>query len=66
MSTIRLKNKLVNLDKIHFVRIEDKCQLVISFGTDFIRFTGSPTEIQDLFNKIENLCNEKLSSTNRR
>lgn len=65
MKTITIEGKLINLEKIHFVRRESMTSLIISFGTDFIRFDSNPEGIDSIYNKIENASNEKFSSNNR-
>jgi len=64
MNTIIIEGQLVNLDKIHFVRRESESELLISFGTDYLRFRKDPTKINQIFNKLANR-NEKFSSCNQ-
>lgn len=63
---IEIDGKLVNLEKIHFVRKETHDTLLISFGTDFLRFHKDPSEIETLLDMIKECNNEKFSSKNRR
>ena len=63
---IKIDGKLVNLEKIHFIRKEAPDSLLISFGTDFLRFRKEPEEISIILDKIEECSNEKFSSTNQR
>lgn len=64
MKTITIKGRLINLDKIHFVRRESYSELLISFGTDFLKFTGSQEELEEIFNTIES--HAEFSSNRRR
>ena len=63
--TIILDGKLINLDKIHFVRIESPTELLISFGTDFLRFRKDADTISEFFNRLQLASNEKFPSKNR-
>lgn len=65
MNFIIIEDKIINLDKIHFVRLESQYELIISFGTDFLKFKNKPDKILDIFNKLQN-SNEKLSDRKRR
>lgn len=64
MNTIIIEGQLINLDKIHFVRRDSESELLISFGTDYLRFRKDPTKIDKIFNRLANR-NEKLSSCNQ-
>lgn len=66
MSRIVIDGKIINLDKIHFVRRESDTELLVSFGTDFLRFRGSPNKVEEIFNKLEYGNNEELSGNHRR
>lgn len=65
MNSIVIDGKLINLDRIHFVRKEFADTLLISFGTDFLKFRGDPDWIASIFDKLQE-HSEKLSCTNRR
>ena len=54
MKTMLIEGKLINLKKIHFIRRESSCELIISFGTDFIKFTGSCEKLDKIYNDIYN------------
>jgi len=58
MNTIVIDNKIINLEKIHFVRKESDIELLVSFGTDFLRFRSSPKQINDIFNKLNRKSEE--------
>lgn len=64
MNIITIEGRLINLDKIHFIRKESKRELFVSFGPDFIRFNGTEETIDRLLNKIQEAI-EELSSKNR-
>lgn len=61
MNTIQIDDKLINLDKIHFIRRESKTELIISFGTDFVRIKNSPDEIESLFKNLQVKTHAKFS-----
>lgn len=61
---VEIDGKLINTDKIHFVRRELNNSLLVSFGTDFLRFKGHKEYIDDIYNKLHKESNEKLSSDN--
>lgn len=52
---IKIDNKLINLDKIHFVRRESESELIISFGTDFVRIHKSPKELENIFKQLQKI-----------
>jgi hypothetical protein len=58
MKLLEINGKVINLERIHFIRLESESKLVISFGTDFVRFEDTPTKIQDILTKIVNANNE--------
>jgi len=53
MNTIKIHGKLINLQQIHFVRKESDRVLIVSFGTDFIRFTGDCSEIDHIYDRLQ-------------
>jgi ABC-type bacteriocin/lantibiotic exporter with double-glycine peptidase domain len=66
MSTLNIEGKLINLEQVHFVRRESPQELLVSFGTDFLRFKGTSERLDDIYYKIDEALNEKLSSSSRR
>lgn len=66
MKTIIIKGKLINLDKIHFVRRLTYSELLVSFGTDFLTFTGTSEQLDDIFNEIQFAINEEFSDNHKR
>jgi len=62
---IRIDDKLINLDRIHFVRLESESELIISFGPDFIRIRKSPEELESILNKIQKWDRDEGFSRNR-
>lgn len=65
MNIIEIEGKLINVDKIHFVRKVSKNKLLISFGSDYVDFTGAAEKLEEIINEIQR-CNEKLSDYDRR
>lgn len=65
MKTLNIQDKIINLEKVHFVRRETPHELLISFGSDFLRIRGTSEIVDDLFYKIDNALNEEFSSSNR-
>jgi len=58
---IIIDDHLINLDKFHFARRESKDTLLVSFGTDFLRFHGSQEKIESIITKLQDGNDEKLS-----
>ena len=61
MRTINLSGRIINIDQIHYIRRESPKELLISFGSDFLRFTGTESYINDLFLKLERRIDEEFS-----
>jgi len=65
MKTVIIDNKIVYLNQIHFIRIESKTEIVISFGTDFVRVKGTQEKIKSDLKKLTEENDEEFSSSNR-
>jgi hypothetical protein len=63
---IVIDDQLINLDKVHFVRRESENELLVSFGTDFLRFRGNRKKIESIFAKLQDGNNEELSGECKR
>ena len=61
MSLVRINGKLINPDKIHFVRKVSETKLLISFGSDHLEFSGTSEALEKISDKLEKYSNEKLS-----
>lgn len=59
-----IDGKVINIEKIHFIRKESNTDLLISFGPDFLRFHGTPKEVENIFIKLEREF-EKFSYNNK-
>ena len=53
MNVINIAGRIINLSMVHFVRRESPTVLVVSFGSDFLKFTGTSNTIDDILIKIE-------------
>jgi len=60
MKNITIDDKIINLDKIHFTRLISKIELIISFGTDFVRVKGTKEKINSIIETLKNGGDEKL------
>lgn len=66
MKTVTIDNKVIYLNQIHFIRKESKTELVISFGTDFVRIKGTSEKIESVLKMLTEGNNEEFSSNDRR
>ena len=53
MKSLKIQDKLINVNKIHFVRRESSDKIIISFGTDFVRVADTPSNIEKYLNLLE-------------
>jgi hypothetical protein len=60
MKNIIIDDKIINLDRIHFTRLISKTELLISFGTDFVRIKGTKEKIESVIKTLKNGGDEKL------
>lgn len=65
MKTVTIDNKVIYVSQIHFIRKESKTELVISFGTDFVRIKGTSEKIESVLKKLTEENNEEFSSNDR-
>jgi len=65
MKTVTIDNKVIYVSQIHFIRRESKTELVISFGTDFVRIKGTSEKIESVLKKLTEENNEEFSSNDR-
>lgn len=63
---IEIDGKLINVQNIHFIRRESSCSLLVSFGSDFLRFLGSSEYVDEVYEKLYTVSHEQFSSKSRR
>jgi len=59
---IEIDGILINVEHIHYVRPESDTCILISFGTDFLRFRKSKEEIKDIKNRLCHVTNVLFSN----
>lgn len=65
MKTVTIDDKTIYLNQIHFIRRESNTEIIVSFGTDFVRIKGTPEKIASALEKLKSGNNEEFSSNNR-
>jgi len=57
MKTVCLDGKIINVDKIHFVRYKNATTLLISYGSDYIEISRPSNEISKTYKMLSDLMN---------